>query len=173
MKKSVLIPIFLSLVLAAFFSCTKDAQAPDSKDTNQSHILGMTKDKDSILNLTVSAEPSADGAVGERDGCTMYEAMRFTAYTGDVPDSADTGVYVNVEFRLIKINKTTYAQTALTNYQNISNVSGLNISWYNYSPLSDYWYAVGFKKCVLYGVGTTLPMISDFWSDNYMVQLAP
>jgi hypothetical protein len=162
MKKLVLLPILLLFALAAFFSCTKDAQPPDAKNTNQSHILSMTKGEDGILNLTISVESAAGNVVEDRDGdCPLYEAMRFLEIENDPPECDDTRVYVDVKFRLIKMHKQTLARTALTQYQDISNVGGLNITWYPYSPLSDYWYAVEFDKCVRYNNPTIPDALED------------
>jgi hypothetical protein len=176
MKKLVLLPIFLLFALAAFFSCTKDTQPPNAKDTNQSHILSMTKGEDGILNLTISAGPSAGGAVGDRDGCTMYEAMRFTEINplNGHPDPA-LRCSIDVKFRLVKIENTTLDRTALTGYTTVSNVGGLNISWYDVSPLSDYSYATEYNYCVRTpsSVGSGDFAISEFWSDDQLIQLYP
>ncbi|MCW5924305.1 MAG: hypothetical protein KIS77_18425 [Saprospiraceae bacterium] len=171
----------LSLILALFvlvslFSCAKDPQTLVTKDSGLSHVVSMVKDKDGILHLTVSAATSQGDAVRDRDGCTMYEAIRFTEFTGFAPDSSDDRVKVDtVRFRLIKINKNTNARTALTNYITATNVGGLNVSWFNQSPLSDYWYATEFDKCgPVSGPGTEPDFtITDFWGDDYLVQVNP
>lgn len=54
-------------------------------------------------------------------------------------------------------------------------VGGLNISWYNQSPLSDYWYATEFDEC---GEADDMGdcnffFICDFWADDYLVQVDP
>lgn len=182
MKKLVLIPILLFFALAAFFSCTKDAQPPDAKDTAQSHILSMTKGEDGILNLSVSVQPSAGGVVADRDGCAMYEALRFTLPADcssnpiPPPDEYDDPVLVDwVEFRLIKINKTTHDRTAVTGYVTADDVRGVNISWYNVSPLSDYYYATEYKECTTsVDLGNcTFFYINEFWGKSQYVQLDP
>jgi hypothetical protein len=182
MKKLVLIPILLFFALAMFFSCTKDAPTPNAETTPQSHILSMTKGEDGILNLTVAVEPAAGGAVADRDGCTMYEALRFKAWdcSNNPPEEGNTSVEVEeVKFRLIKIYKTSGARTAISDWVTADDVSGLNISWYNQSPLSDYWYATEIEDC---GPAVNYPQfpstcadffICDFWSDDPYVQLDP
>ncbi|MBX2892692.1 MAG: hypothetical protein KF734_17315 [Saprospiraceae bacterium] len=176
MKNIPLSPILALFVLVSLFSCTKDPQKPIAKDADLGHVLNMIQDKEGILHLTVSAAPSQGDAVRDRDGCTMYEAMRFTELSSDLPDRTQRcSVYVS--FRLVKINKNTSARTALTNYITVntgSGVGGLNISWYDYSPLSDYWYAAEFNYCYRPGILTQTEFaISDFWGDDYLVQTDP
>ncbi|GAB4489868.1 MAG: hypothetical protein OHK0019_08010 [Saprospiraceae bacterium] len=181
MKKLVLLPILLFFALTAFVSCVKDAQPPEAKDSAQSHILSMTKGEDGILNLTVAVEPAAGGAVGERDGCTMYEAMRFVDWdctsTAAPNEHSDRVEVEEVKFRLIKIYKSTGARTSIGSWITAHDVGGLNISWYNQSPLSDYWYATEIEDC-----GDKKDpsnsfcldfFICDFWGDDYTVQLDP
>lgn len=170
MKKLVQLPLLLFFVLAMFFACTKEAQMPDGKTDPQGGVISVTQDADGILYLKYKAET---GAVGSRDEeeCTLYEAIRFKGIEGDEPDCEnDPRIYADVEFRLIKMHKQTLVRTALTSYQAFFCVGGLNISWYPYPPLSDYWYAVEFKSCVL--PTTCLSTYSgpfwiwDFWGDD-------
>jgi hypothetical protein len=163
-----------------FFACTKDAPTPNAESANQSHILSMIKGEDGILNLTIAVEPSAGNAVGERDGCTMYEALRFVDWdcTSTAPPNENSArVEVeDVKFRLIKIYKSTGARTSISDWITADDVGGLNISWYNQSPLSDYWYATEIEDCGPKKNPSTSCLdffICDFWGDDYLVQLDP
>ena len=78
MKNIPLSPILALFVLVTFFSCTKDSQTPTIRDADLSRVVSMAKDKEGILHLTVSAQPLQGDAVKNRDGCTMYEAIRLT-----------------------------------------------------------------------------------------------
>jgi len=176
MKNIPLSPIIFLLVLTVFFSCTKDTPTPSADGVSQNPVLGMTMGEDGILHLKVSAQPSQNNAAKNRDGCTMYEALRFTELSSGLPDPAQRcSVYVS--FRLVKIDKSTQARTALTSYITVnsgSGTGGLNISWFDYSPLSDYWYAAEFSYCYRPGVLTQTEFaISDFWGDDNLVQVDP
>ncbi|MCW5924298.1 MAG: hypothetical protein KIS77_18390 [Saprospiraceae bacterium] len=178
MKKLVRLPILLFFALAMFFACTKDTSTPTADTPNQSSILSMTKDKDGILNLTVEVGPTVNGAVKDRDGCTLYEALRFRQKCSDNEPSSSTAPFTvtYVKFRLIIINKQTEAKTPVSDWIIVDNgngVSGLNISWYNQSPRSDYWYATEFEDCGPSGSGlcTTNFYICDFWSDDAYLHL--
>ncbi|MBX2893555.1 MAG: hypothetical protein KF734_21755 [Saprospiraceae bacterium] len=182
MKNIPLSPILALFVLASLFSCTKDPQKPIAKDADLGHVLNMIQDKDGILHLMVSAGTFQGAAAKDRDGCTMYEAVRFTkancsSMEVPPPNSSDDRVTVDtVRFRLVKINKSTNARTALINYITATNVGGLNVSWFNQSPLSDYWYATEFDKCgpTSSDLGTCpFFYISDFWGDDYLIQIDP
>lgn len=182
MKKLVLLPILLALLLAAFFSCTKDTTTSNKEAIAENPIISMTKDKDGILHLTVMAEPSTTGsAVGERDGCTMYEAMRFVDWdctsTAAPNEHSDRVEVEEVKFRLIKIYKSTGARTSISSWITAYDVGGLNISWYNQSPLSDYWYATEIEDCGDKKDPSNPScldfFICDFWGDDYTVQLDP
>ncbi|MCW5924303.1 MAG: hypothetical protein KIS77_18415 [Saprospiraceae bacterium] len=181
MKKLVRLPILLFFALAMFFACTKETQMSDGKTDPQGGVISATQDADGILHLKFKAET---GAVGSRDEeeCTLYEAIRFFEFDeGDFPDCDEDRVRVDVKFRLIKMHKQTLARTALTSFGTYSGVGGLNISWYNYPPLTDYWYAVEFEYCVrnpLWVEPNEDPnekfWIADFWGDDgYGVHLYP
>lgn len=181
MKNISLSPILALLVLVTFFSCTKDPQMPIGKDANPNSLVSMTTDKEGILTLIIRAEP---GVAQNRDeeNCTMYEAIRFFEIDeGDFPDCDEDRVRVDVKFRLIKMHKQTLARTALTSFGTYSGLGGLNISWYPYPPLSDYWYAVEFEHCVrsaswvpIGGDPNKKFWIADYWGDNgYGVHLYP
>ncbi|MBX2889432.1 MAG: hypothetical protein KF734_00770 [Saprospiraceae bacterium] len=172
MKKLVRLPILLFFALAMFFACTKEAQMSDDKTDPQGGVISATQDADGILYLKFKAEM---GAVGSRDEeeCTLYEAIRFFEIDEEGPNCDEDRVRVDVKFRLIKMHKQTLARTALTSFGTYSGVGGLNISWYNYPPLTDYWYAVEFEYCVrnpLWVEPNEDPnekfWIADFWGDD-------
>lgn len=174
MKKFLIFSSFLLLfVLAIFFSCTKDVPMPTVQDLTQSQILSMTMDSNGIANIAIAVRPSHDNTVKDRDGCTMYEALRFTNRNGsNFPDST-TRVASYVKFRLIKISKSTpHTRTALTYYTILDSaatdgtgVGGVNISWYNYDSIPGYWYGTEINYCYPrtdFGVATYA--VSDFWN---------
>lgn len=179
MKKLFLFsPGLLMFVLIMFYACTKDTQTQNTQAMTESHVLSITQDKDGILNVGISCTPAGDNTVQDRDGCTMYEALRFTLYASgsDLPDpAARCSVYIS--FRLVKINKSTYARTALTSYQTINSgngVGGLNISWYNFTEIPGYWYGTEISYCYRTGLNANASfVISDFWGNDLYVQGDP
>ncbi|MBX2889434.1 MAG: hypothetical protein KF734_00780 [Saprospiraceae bacterium] len=184
MKNIPLSPILPLFVLVTFFSCAKDPQTPIGKGADLSHLVSMTKGEGGILHLEFRNPAEAISAKNreEEESCTLYEAIRFFEIDeGDFPDCDEDRVRVDVKFRLIKMHKQTLARTALTSFGTYSGVGGLNISWYNYPPLTDYWYDVEFEYCVRsaswlpIGTGADDPFwIADFWGDDgYGVHLYP
>jgi hypothetical protein len=183
MKNIPLSPILALFVLATFFSCTKAPQTPVAEVADLSHLADMTQSEDGILYLHIRAQAETSLAENrEEENCTLYEAIRFFEMDGgDYPDCDEDRVRVDVKFRLIKMHKQTLARTALTSFGTFSGVGGLNISWYGYPPLTDYWYAVEFEHCVRsasggpIGGGPEDPFwIADYWGDDgYGVHLYP
>lgn len=182
MKNIPLSPILFVLVL--FYSCTKDPQTPIGKGADLSHLVSMTKGEGGILHIEFRNQTEASSAENreEEENCTLYEAIRFFEFDeGDFPDCDEDRVRVDVKFRLIKMHKQTLARTALTSFGTYSGVGGLNISWYDYPPLTDYWYAVEFEYCVR--SASWVPIggdpdkefwIADFWGDDgYGTHLYP
>lgn len=185
MKKLIFLPpSFLLLVLMVFFSCSKQAEMPTPTVSDAHPNVTLTQGPDGILNVKVTPKDAPANAVVERGGeelCTMYEALRFTEYTGQTPDSSDTRVYVQIQFRLVKVSKSNPSSvTPLTDYiyagyTSLTGVGGLNITWFEYPPLSDYWYTIEIYNCQrkVPVLGNQTFVINDFWHHNYMVQLAP
>lgn len=181
MKKLIFLPpSLLLLVLTTFLSCKKEAVTPNVDSAHPNPKIVMTQGADGILNVEITAQPSSTSAASDRDGCTMYEALRFTEYTGLTPGPDDDRVYVQIQYRLVKVNKTTHAVTPFTDYfyagySSVQGVGGLNISWFEFPPLEDYWYAIDIYNCTrkvpVLGTGTFV--INDFWDDDYLVQLDP
>jgi hypothetical protein len=77
--------------------------------------------------------------------------MRFKDWdctSSNPPSEASARVEVDeVKFRLVKIEKSSGTRTAISDWITADDVGGLNISWYNQSPLSDYWYATEIEDC--------------------------
>jgi hypothetical protein len=164
--------LLLLFALTAFFSCSKSDVAPVAATADQEDVVSISKTEDGLLNVVITSSPSDTAKADERDDeCTFYEAMRFTEVGSSTdPNSSLNRAYVDVEFRLILINKSTLARTPLGSgsYSSYTNVGGLNITWVGYTPLTTHWYAVEFNTCVL-NSGSTYSgnfWISDFWGDD-------
>lgn len=179
MKKLILLlPGLLLVVLLAFLGCTKEAPAPappKTNDTIQFGILNMTRGEDGMMDLSFSSKPSGENVVNERDGCTMYQAIRFTVPNADPPEppiSCDDRFNVDVRFRLISYNPSTHTASAVTSYTTITNVGGLNLSWFNMPPSTIYGiqYAFCYESGVVNGGDF---IISEFWNDDIYVQGNP
>lgn len=184
MKKLIFLPpSFLLLALLAFFSCTKQTEVSNLNLPDASPLVTMTPGKDGILNVNVTPQSSSKNVVSDRGGedlCTIYEALRFTEPTGSEPGPNDTRVYVQIQFRLVKVAYSNNAVTPLTDYiyagyTSLTGVGGLNISWYEFPPLDDYWYTIEIYDCQrkVAIMGSQDFIINDFWNHDYMVQIDP
>jgi len=166
----VLPALLLLFALTAFFSCSKSDVANVAEQVDQKADVSISKTEDGLLNVVITRDPSDPAMADQRDNeCTFYEAMRFV-YTSDVqgPDplggDQDNRVCVDVEFRLILIDKSTSARYPITSYTNGTAVTGLNITWVGYTPLSDFYYATEFNTCELSTSSScTSTYSSDFW----------
>jgi hypothetical protein len=168
----VLPALLLLFTLTAFFSCSKSDVANVAAPADREDMVSISKTEDGLLNVVITSSPSDTAKADERDDeCTFYEAMRFTEVGSSTePSSLLNRAYVDVEFRLILINKSTLARTPLGSgsYSSYTNVGGLNITWVGYTPLTTHWYAVEFNTCVL-NSGSTYSgpfWVSDFWGDD-------
>jgi len=162
--------LLLLFTLTAFFSCSKSDVANVAAPADREDMVSISKTEDGLLNVVITRDPSDPAMADQRDNeCTFYEAMRFV-YTSDVqgPDplggDQDNRVCVDVEFRLILIDKSTSARYPITSYTNGTAVTGLNITWVGYTPLSDFYYATEFNTCELStSSGCTSTYSDDFW----------
>jgi|GEM_PF-962188 len=167
--------LLLLFALTAFFSCSKSDVAPVAAPADREDVVSISKTEDGLLNVVITSSPSDTAKADERDDeCTFYEAMRFTEKSGSAaePTANDNRAYVNVEFRLILINKSTLARTPLGSgsYVTATDVGGLNLTWAGYTPLTTHWYAVEFNTCVLnpnsaYSNYSGAFWVVDFWGD--------
>ena len=157
----VLPALLLLFTLTAFFSCSKSDVANVAAPADREDMVSISKTEDGLLNVVVTRDPADPTKADERDNeCTFYEAMRFTEVgSSTFPSSANNRVYVDVEFRLILVNKSTLARTPLGSgsYTTITNVGGLNLTWVGYTPLTTHWYAVEFNTC------DPVSYVDDFW----------
>lgn len=160
MKFKIMKNILFFLLLISFFSCKKDM---------------LYENKFSVVNNNGILHVKYFSSLNYRNYdtlCFIYEAIRFYEKKSELQDCPDSeshpNVRVNAQLRLVNVHKSTGQVIPVSNWHTYSNVGGLNISWYLYPPLHEYWYAIEFNYCYRVDDVNGMFFVIDFWGSDGM-----